>query len=497
MSDLATPCVPLSKIDVEPGFNARTHMDEKELDGLAASLGTAGVVQPLSVRPGENGRFTLVAGHRRFAAAQRAGLEEVPIVVGEGNAHLSSLVENIHREELDPIDAALGLKALAGELNLTTNKAIAEKVGKSVPWVSDRLRLLDLPKGVQRFIAEGLIPIEAERLLRDIATVSPRVAECTCELAKRNGYKGRYFIDNFADIFAATPEERFNNKPVMISVRAVPVSAVASGKRRRELVERIHAISPHYKPQDPALRFQDPEVDAARAAQCLVEHRHDRGSFASTRAFITDATVAADLFERALERAEEEAKKKAEEEAAWKARHKELDGASGEDRKSRREKAKKAKAEAEVFNEEVGIKLLKNRTAATRNQNGLARSKTIALLYIGDNPKLAAAGMRLVSSDFQDVEVKELKSGKKRSKVTYLDPEQCTEELVRRIKAAPTEARVNEILAGAIVAARQADQRQLPQSKRVHWHPSVDDVEKLLAADFKAVRPRRRARKEG
>lgn len=95
-------------IDVEEGFNARTHMDEKELEGLAASLDTAGVVQPLSVRPTDNGRFTLVAGHRRFAAAKQAGLEEVPIVVSKGNAHLSSLVENIHREELDPIDAALG-----------------------------------------------------------------------------------------------------------------------------------------------------------------------------------------------------------------------------------------------------------------------------------------------------------------------------------------------------------------------------------------------------
>ncbi|MFP5387841.1 MAG: ParB/RepB/Spo0J family partition protein, partial [Thermoleophilia bacterium] len=113
MTDVKTPRVPISKIDVEEGFNARTHMDEKELEGLAASLGSAGVVQPLSVRPGKGDRFTLVAGHRRLAAAPQAGLKDVPIVVSEGNAHLSSLVENIHREELDPIDAALGMRALA------------------------------------------------------------------------------------------------------------------------------------------------------------------------------------------------------------------------------------------------------------------------------------------------------------------------------------------------------------------------------------------------
>lgn len=204
MSDLTTPCVPISKIDVEEGFNPRTHMDEKELQGLADSIGTSGIVQPVAVRPTENGRYTLVAGERRFAAAQLAGLKEVPITLSQGNAHLSALVENIHREELDPIDAALGLRALAGELSLTTNKAIAQKVGKPVAWVNDRLRLLNLPKGVQRYIAEGFVPIDAERLLRDIAVVSPRVAECVCELAKRHDYKGRYFVDHFADIFAAT-----------------------------------------------------------------------------------------------------------------------------------------------------------------------------------------------------------------------------------------------------------------------------------------------------
>ncbi|MDX6601524.1 MAG: ParB family transcriptional regulator, chromosome partitioning protein [Solirubrobacterales bacterium] len=237
----------------------------------------------------------------------------MPVTVSEGNAHLNSLVENIHREELDPIDAGLGLRALAGELNLETNKAIAEKVGKSVPWVSERLRLLNLPKGVQRYVAEGFVPIEGERLLRDIAVVSPRVAECICELAKRQGYKGRQFVERFGDIFAATAEAHFNNKPTMIPVRAVPVSAVAKAKVRDELVERIHAISPYYKPMDPALRFADAEVDAARAAGCLVEHRTERRGAGSTTAFITDVEVAADLFDLALERAEEKARKEAEE----------------------------------------------------------------------------------------------------------------------------------------------------------------------------------------
>ncbi|MFP5387870.1 MAG: ParB/RepB/Spo0J family partition protein, partial [Thermoleophilia bacterium] len=388
MSDLKTPRVSISKIDVEEGFNARTHVDEKELESLAASLGSVGVVQPLSVRPGKDDRFTLVAGHRRFAAAQQAGLKDVPIIVSEGNAYLTSLVENIHREELDPIDAALGLRALAGELNLETNRAIAEKVGKAVPWVSERLRLLSLPKGVQRYIAEGFVPIEGERLLRDIAVASPRVAECICELAKRQDYRGRNFVDRFGDIFAATAEAHFNNKPTMISVRRVPASVIAKGKKRRELVERLHAIS-SYKSDDPGIRFGDAEIDAARALGCLVEHRTESRGMASTTAFITDVTVAADLFDRALEQLENAAKKKAEEGEAWKGHREELGESEKDERAARREEAKARKEIAEIGNEEVAAKLLKARTGARRKQHGLARAKAIALLLIDDNPQLA------------------------------------------------------------------------------------------------------------
>jgi ParB/RepB/Spo0J family partition protein len=491
MSDLKTPCIPISKIDVEQGFNARTHMDEKELEGLAASLGTAGVVQPLSVRPGKGDRFTLVAGHRRFAAAQQAGLKEVPIVVSEGNAHLSSLVENIHREELDPIDAALGLRALAGELNLETNKAIAEKVGKSTPWVSERLRLLSLPTGVQRYIAEGFVPIDGERLLRDIAVVSPRVAECVCELAKRQGDKGRYFIDRFGDIFAGTAEAHFNNKPTMISVRRVPVSVIAKGKKRRELTERLHAISP-YKSDDPGIRFGDAEIDAARALGCLVEHRIERRGMASTTAFITDVTVAADLFDRGLEQLEEAAKKKAEEEEAWKGHRKELGESEKDERAAKREEAKARKEIAEIGNEEVAGKLLTGRTGARRKQHGLARAKALALLFIDDNPQLAGAGLRLTLPALRDIEVKELKSGKERKKVIWSDAEQCREELRRRVNEASTEARVIEVMAEAIVATIVVDQEQLPQSKRINWFLGNQEAEKLLAPDIKAARPRRR-----
>lgn len=283
----------------------------------------------------------------------------------------------------------------------------------------------------------------------------------------------------------------------MIPVRAVPVSAIAKGKKRGELVERIHAINSHFRPKDPAIRFADAEVDAARAAGCLAEHRTERRGMASSTAFITDVEVAADLFDRALERAEKEAKKKAEEEATWKARRKEMGEPEKAEGNTQREEAKERKEIAEVHNEDLAGKLLMARTGARRRQHGLARAKAIALLVIGDNPELAGCGLRLTLPGLQDLEIKELKSGKKRTKVTYADAEQCREELIRRVNAASTEAQVNEVMVEAIVAAILVDEHQLPQSKRIRWYLGDQKIEKLLASDIKAARPRRRARKGG
>ena len=167
MSQPTTPLVEVAKIDVEEGFNPRTHMDPEGLKRLAASLGKTDVVQPLTVRPNGDGKFIVIAGHRRLEAAKIAGIEKVPVHVREsGDALTAALVENHHREDLDPIDTARGLKALGEELNLSTHKQIAEELAVSDTWVSQHLRLLNLPEGVQAHIAEGEVPVEAERDLR-------------------------------------------------------------------------------------------------------------------------------------------------------------------------------------------------------------------------------------------------------------------------------------------------------------------------------------------
>jgi hypothetical protein len=112
VSDLKTPTVPISRIDVDPGSNVRTHIDEKKLKGLILTVEAIGIRQPIEVRPKENGRFELIADERRYLAAERAGLKEVPVTIGEGNAHLSKVIENLQREDLGPIGFAMNRQYL-------------------------------------------------------------------------------------------------------------------------------------------------------------------------------------------------------------------------------------------------------------------------------------------------------------------------------------------------------------------------------------------------
>jgi ParB family transcriptional regulator, chromosome partitioning protein len=149
----------------------------------------------------------VIAGHRRLEAAKLAGIKKVPVHVREnGNARAAALSENLHREDLDPIDTARGLVELAAELNLTTNKKIAEALDVSDSWVSQHLRLLRLPEGVQTYIAEGHIPVEAERDLRGIAKVSPRIAECI--VSWRSAARSRAASSSPASAICSSPSPR-------------------------------------------------------------------------------------------------------------------------------------------------------------------------------------------------------------------------------------------------------------------------------------------------
>jgi ParB/RepB/Spo0J family partition protein len=497
MSIQTTPTLEVAKIDVEDGFNARTHESADGLERLSASIAIDGVIQPLLVKAGSDGRATVIAGHRRLAAAKLAGVERVPVTYYEGERERpASLIENLHREDLDPIDAARGLKAIAEEFNLKTNKEIATQVQMSVAWVGERLRLLNLPEGVQRHIAAGEVPVEGERLLRKVAEISPRVSECICLSARRHKVKPGDFVRDFDQLLAVTADGRFEDKPTMIDARRITVAKVISDPvERAELTERLNASDRYMVSEDPPVRLDESEIDAARAAGCLLEHKVDQGGFYTLAAYITDAELAADIVHRAVDRIEKEAKKRSEEEAAWRSRSGESAGSSEEIKEARRaerEKAKKDASKARRFNENLGRNLIQRRGKASQKQHSLARAKAIAAVVLTDNRELPARGLRLVLSQLQEVEVKELKSGEQREKVSYADLDQSRQFLSNRIEEARTPDEVIELLADALIAGLVADQAELPQSRRIRWWSGAEEkVKKLLAADIKAVKPRR------
>ena len=156
-------------MEIAPNHNQpRKDFDEKALSELAESIEQHGVLQPLVVRPLANGSYQLVAGERRWRAARIAGLTEVPVVIKEltdEEVIEIAMIENLQREDLNPLEEALGYRYMMDELKITQEQA-AEKVGKSRPAVANALRLLKLPNEVQEMVKNNLIsPGHARALL--------------------------------------------------------------------------------------------------------------------------------------------------------------------------------------------------------------------------------------------------------------------------------------------------------------------------------------------
>ena len=153
---------------VRPGrFQPRRHWNQESLQELAASIQSQGLLQPIVVRPLENNQYELVAGERRWRAAQLAGLSDIPALVkvlDDQATMAAALIENIQRESLNALETARALQRLLDECELT-HQAVAEAVGKSRVTVTNFLRLLKLHPQVQHFVEEGKLDMGHARAL--------------------------------------------------------------------------------------------------------------------------------------------------------------------------------------------------------------------------------------------------------------------------------------------------------------------------------------------
>ncbi|WP_336293771.1 ParB/RepB/Spo0J family partition protein [Bartonella sp. CB169] len=160
--------VPIESISCNP-HNPRRNFTESELDNLAQSIRQHGIVQPIIVRPSRDHphKFELIAGERRWRAAQRANLNELPVIVrdvDDKTAFELAIIENVQRADLNPIEEAIGYEILLNEHGYT-QEDLAQVIGKSRSYVANALRLLKLPQKVQKFLINGELSVGHARCL--------------------------------------------------------------------------------------------------------------------------------------------------------------------------------------------------------------------------------------------------------------------------------------------------------------------------------------------
>jgi ParB family chromosome partitioning protein len=167
-------------------YQPRTRMDEGALNELAASIKTQGIMQPVLVRPIDGGRYEIIAGERRFRAAQLAGLDEIPVLVRDVDdqaAAAMALIENIQREDLNPLEEAQGIARLISDFDFTHEQA-ATAVGRSRSAVSNLLRLVNLAQPVQTMLMAGDIDMGHARALLSVDNAS-QIALASHVVSKR------------------------------------------------------------------------------------------------------------------------------------------------------------------------------------------------------------------------------------------------------------------------------------------------------------------------
>ena len=217
---------------IQPGkYQPRQNFDEEHLQELAASIKTQGVIQPIVVRAIAAQRFEIIAGERRWRAAQLAGLAEIPAVVREVNdasAVKMALVENIQREELAPLEEAQALLRLISEFKLTHQQA-ADEIGRSRAAVSNLLRLLELPEPIKQLLAAHKLDMGHARAL---LTLDSKLALGLARQAAEHGWTVRQ-LEDAARKAQSTPKGKAKSAP---AARDADIVAL-----ERELAEKLAA----------------------------------------------------------------------------------------------------------------------------------------------------------------------------------------------------------------------------------------------------------------
>lgn len=270
--------VPLDRIDPNPD-QPRLTFDEDSLQELAASITEHGVLQPILVRPGTDGRYQLIAGERRWRSAQIAGLRQIPAIVEDIDDETAleiAIIENLQREDLSPLDEALMYERMTTEHGYSLRK-LAQKLGKDKGYIENRLRLADAPSEIKQLVslrkdtlshAYELLKVEDARKRRKLAEQVARGELSLVKLRERiDGKPGRTPVEAEAE---PEPEPIVEEPPVPEAALADDTPRTADGdlqSAKERLAEALDELSAALRTQD-ALRGAT-DVDRQNFAKYL------------------------------------------------------------------------------------------------------------------------------------------------------------------------------------------------------------------------------------
>ena len=240
--------VPVEAVSPNPN-QPRVHFDEESLTELASSITEMGVLQPILVRPLDDGEFELIAGERRWRAAQRAGLTTIPAVIrltDDATSVEQALVENLHRQDLTALEEAAAYQQLLDDFGLTHDQ-VATRVGKSRSAITNSLRLLGLPPAVQHLLADGQLSAGHARAL--LGTPDRARQEQLAREAAAGGWSVRMVEDAVRGDSAAVTQD---DAPSQTEAGAVEGAAVdgagltpSTRLRPPGLLELEHLLAEH------------------------------------------------------------------------------------------------------------------------------------------------------------------------------------------------------------------------------------------------------------
>ena len=249
--------------DIKPGrYQPRSQMDDEGLQELADSIKAQGVIQPVIVREHGLSQYELIAGERRWRASQLAGLTEIPVVIksiGDEEALAMGLIENIQRENLNPIEEAQGLKRLVDEFGLT-HETVAKAVGRSRSAVSNSLRLLALPEPVQEMLFLRQLEMGHARALLSLPVMEQL---SLAQKAVKNGWSVRE-VERRSQLAQQAPQEK-KAKTVSPDIRYLNEALT------EKLGVRAEVQTANHKRGKVVLHFDSPETFARLMRQLDVK----------------------------------------------------------------------------------------------------------------------------------------------------------------------------------------------------------------------------------